>query len=216
MTGLVTEFKTRSMTEFFRSWTTRGSELLHAARVKSDLAAAAGGRDHSRPRLSRPGVNARLPIGLAVCMAMLALLACLGGQQPPAPPRRWRRPFHWQRLELSGPLPQRRPGCVAELTLQPPAAAIAAAVAVHILGLLAWPALRREVQVGYELDDDRDRMDVDAIHDYLSRTRLTGRWGSSVRRWSCCSQGVPGGGPAHHGRQVGFCRAISDGAVPAS
>ena len=99
--------------------------------------------------------------------------------------------------------------------MQPPAAAIAAAVAVSILGLLAWPAMRREIQSGYELDDDRDRMDVDAIHDYLSNQAYwaLGRSRETVQLLLSTAYRVVG--LFHHGRQVGFCRAISDGAVHA-
>src|SRR5690242_20815630 len=34
--------------------------------------------------------------------------------------------------------------------------------------VLAWPRMRREIQPGYELDDDRERIDVAAVHRFLS------------------------------------------------
>jgi GNAT superfamily N-acetyltransferase len=65
--------------------------------------------------------------------------------------------------------------------------------------------MRREIQPGYELDDDRDRMDVDAIHVGRSRETVQLLLSTAFRVV----------GLFHHGRQVGFCRAISDGAVHA-
>jgi GNAT superfamily N-acetyltransferase len=99
--------------------------------------------------------------------------------------------------------------------LPPPAVAIVAAFAVSAAGLLAWPAMRREIQPGYELDDDRDRMDVDAIHDYLSNHAYwaLGRSRETVQLLLTTAFRVVG--LFHHDRQVGFCRAISDGAVHA-
>ncbi len=64
----------------------------------------------------------------------------------------------------------------------------------------------------YELVDDPDRVDVDAVWDYLSTDAYWGRWRAreDVERqvrgaWRVVS--------AHHPRegQVGFARAVSDG-----
>src|SRR5205085_7940553 len=68
---------------------------------------------------------------------------------------------------------------------------------------------------GYELDDDRGRMDAAAIHRYLSEEAYwsLGRSRETVDRILQTSHRVVG--LFHEGRQVGFCRAISDGAVHA-
>ena len=72
-----------------------------------------------------------------------------------------------------------------------------------------------EILPGYELDDDRDRMDAAAIHRYLSEEAYwaLGRSRETVDTLLRTSYRVLG--LFHHGRQVGFCRAISDGAVHA-
>ena len=72
--------------------------------------------------------------------------------------------------------------------------------------------MRRQLQDGFELDDDPARVDVDAVHDYLAR--------------SYWAEGRPRGvqdalidnasrvvGLYRDGEQVGFSRAISDGHV---
>jgi len=75
--------------------------------------------------------------------------------------------------------------------------------------------MRREILAGYELDDDRDRMDAAAIHRYLSEEAYwaLGRSRETVDTLLRTSYRVLG--LFHDGRQVGFCRAISDGAVHA-
>jgi ribosomal protein S18 acetylase RimI-like enzyme len=78
---------------------------------------------------------------------------------------------------------------------------------------------------GYELDDDPDRIDVDAVHAYLTRSYWAeGRSRETVERLVVSAQRVVGlyhrtGGqdessPPHSSswRQVGFCRAVSDDA----
>ena len=71
------------------------------------------GGNHGRPGLSRPVANARFPIGLAVCMAMLALLAGLGGAAAAPSYPEVATPSPLARFVL-GPLPQRRAACVAD------------------------------------------------------------------------------------------------------
>jgi GNAT superfamily N-acetyltransferase len=75
--------------------------------------------------------------------------------------------------------------------------------------------MRREILPGYELDDDRDRMDAAAIHRYLSEEAYwsLGRSRETVDALLRTSYRVVG--LFHDGQQVGFCRAISDGAVHA-
>ena len=73
--------------------------------------------------------------------------------------------------------------------------------------------MRKEIAPGYELDDDPGRMDVDAIHDYLSNRAYwaLGRSRADVDRTLATAHRVVG--VFHEGRQVGFCRAVSDGLV---
>ena len=75
--------------------------------------------------------------------------------------------------------------------------------------------MRREILPGYELDDDRGRMDAAAIHRYLSDEAYwaLGRSRETVDTVLRTSYRVLG--LFHDGQQVGFCRAISDGAVHA-
>jgi GNAT superfamily N-acetyltransferase len=73
--------------------------------------------------------------------------------------------------------------------------------------------MRHDLGDGYELDDDRERIDVAAVNRYLS---MDSYWASGrpydvdallLRQ----SYGVVG--LYHRGAQVGFCRIVSDGAV---
>jgi GNAT superfamily N-acetyltransferase len=70
--------------------------------------------------------------------------------------------------------------------------------------------MRRELPGGYELDDDRGRIDVDAVHAVLTESYwATGRPLDTVRRLMSRAARVVG--LYHGGRQVGFCRIESDG-----
>jgi GNAT superfamily N-acetyltransferase len=71
--------------------------------------------------------------------------------------------------------------------------------------------MRRELARGYELDDDRGRVDVDAVHRYLSEEAywVRGRDRDTIERLVRDSTRVIG---AYRGEeQVGFARVISDG-----
>lgn len=71
--------------------------------------------------------------------------------------------------------------------------------------------MRRELPDGYELDDDRGRVDLDRVHRYLSEEAywVRGRDRATVERLVRESTRVIG---AYHGEeQVGFARVISDG-----
>ncbi len=71
--------------------------------------------------------------------------------------------------------------------------------------------MRRELPGGYELDDDPERVDVDAVHDYLANHSYwaEGRPRATVERLVREAARVVG---LYHGvRQVGFARAVSDG-----
>jgi GNAT superfamily N-acetyltransferase len=69
----------------------------------------------------------------------------------------------------------------------------------------------RELGDGYELDDDPARIDLDAVHAYLTSSYWAeGRSRETVERLVRSAQRVVG--LYADGRQVGFCRAVSDDA----
>ena len=69
----------------------------------------------------------------------------------------------------------------------------------------------RELGDGYELDDDPARIDLDAVHAYLTSSYWAeGRSRETVERLVYSAQRVVG--LYAYGRQVGFCRAVSDDA----
>ena len=69
----------------------------------------------------------------------------------------------------------------------------------------------RELGDGYELDDDPARIDLDAVHASLTRSYWAeGRSRDTVQRLVRSAQRVVG--LYADGRQVGFCRAVSDDA----
>jgi ribosomal protein S18 acetylase RimI-like enzyme len=71
--------------------------------------------------------------------------------------------------------------------------------------------MRRELGDGYELDDDPDRIDLDAVHAYLTASYWAeGRSRETVERLVRTAQRVVG--LYVGGDQVGFCRAVSDDA----
>jgi GNAT superfamily N-acetyltransferase len=71
--------------------------------------------------------------------------------------------------------------------------------------------MKRRLDGGYELDDDPARVDVDAVRAFLTRSYWAeGRPRETVERLVRGAQRVVG--LYHDGRQVGFCRAVSDDA----
>lgn len=74
--------------------------------------------------------------------------------------------------------------------------------------------MRRELEGGYELDDDRARVDVAVVHAYLSEDSYwaKGRSLEEVRRLVGEATRVVGL-YAPDGSQAGFCRVVSDGAA---
>jgi GNAT superfamily N-acetyltransferase len=74
--------------------------------------------------------------------------------------------------------------------------------------------VRRELEGGYELDDDRGRTDIGIVHTYLSEESYwaKGRSLDEVRRLVEEATRVVGLF-AGDGSQVGFCRVVSDDAV---
>ena len=70
--------------------------------------------------------------------------------------------------------------------------------------------MRRELADGYELDDDPDRVDVDAVHAVITTSYwATGRPRDTMERLIGGAARVVG--VYQQGRQVGFCRVESDG-----
>jgi GNAT superfamily N-acetyltransferase len=71
--------------------------------------------------------------------------------------------------------------------------------------------VKRRLETGYELDDDPARLDLDAVHAYLSRDAYwaEGRSRAEVERLVGEAQRVVG--LYKDGEQVGFCRCASDG-----
>jgi len=76
-------------------------------------------------------------------------------------------------------------------------------------------AMKRELPGGYELDDDRGRVDLDAVHRYLSEESYwaAGRPRETVERLVAEAARVVG--VYRDGEQVGFARAVSDGVAVA-
>ncbi len=76
--------------------------------------------------------------------------------------------------------------------------------------------VRRELPDGFELDDDRSRIDVDAVHAFISTESY---WGLGRER-ALVVQAIEGStrvvglyrdDRSRNGPQVGFARAVSDG-----
>jgi ribosomal protein S18 acetylase RimI-like enzyme len=71
--------------------------------------------------------------------------------------------------------------------------------------------MRRELPGGFELDDDPERIDVDAVHAFISTESY---WGLGRAR-ELVARAVAGSarvlGLYLDGEQVGFARAVSDG-----
>jgi len=67
--------------------------------------------------------------------------------------------------------------------------------------------VKRELESGFELDDDRARVDVPAVHRYLAEESYWAR----DRPYADVEELVRGAarvvGLYHDGRQIGFCRA---------
>ncbi len=72
--------------------------------------------------------------------------------------------------------------------------------------------MRRSLAQGYELDDDRDRIDIDAVHAFLSTEAywVPGRSRETIARLVRESSRVIGA-YASDGSLVGFARVMTDG-----
>jgi len=71
--------------------------------------------------------------------------------------------------------------------------------------------VKRELGDGFELDDDRDRIDVAAVHRYLAEESYWARGRHYEVQERLVREASRVVGLYHEGRQIGFCRAVSDG-----
>jgi GNAT superfamily N-acetyltransferase len=73
--------------------------------------------------------------------------------------------------------------------------------------------MRRELVGGFELDDDLDRVDIGAVHAFISEESY---WGPGRER-ELVERAIRGStrvvGLYHDSKQVGFARVVSDGAI---
>ena len=69
----------------------------------------------------------------------------------------------------------------------------------------------RDLGGGYELDDDRDRIDVAAVHAFLSGQAYWALGRPRERQERLVRESARVVGLYHDGEQVGFARAVTDG-----
>ena len=67
--------------------------------------------------------------------------------------------------------------------------------------------MKRELGDGFELDDDRDRIDVAAVHRYLSEESYWARGREYADVEQLVREAARVVGLYHDGSQIGFCRA---------
>jgi GNAT superfamily N-acetyltransferase len=70
--------------------------------------------------------------------------------------------------------------------------------------------VKRALPGGYELDDDRERIDVDAVHDFVSNHSYWAPGRPRELQEELIDQAIRVVGLFHEGRQVGFARAVGD------
>lgn len=71
---------------------------------------------------------------------------------------------------------------------------------------------KRELHGGFELDDDPQRIDVDAVYDFLSTEAYWAKGRSRELITRLIREASRVVGLYHGGRQIGFARIVSDGA----
>jgi GNAT superfamily N-acetyltransferase len=75
--------------------------------------------------------------------------------------------------------------------------------------------LRRDLGDGFELDDDRGRIDRDAVHRYLSEESYWARGRPRDVQEAVMDTSARLVGLYHEGRQIGYTRTVTDGHVHA-
>jgi GNAT superfamily N-acetyltransferase len=73
--------------------------------------------------------------------------------------------------------------------------------------------VRRSLGGGFELDDDPARVDADAVHAFISEQSYWGRGRSRELTRAAITGSARVVGVYHEGEQVGFARAVTDGAT---
>jgi GNAT superfamily N-acetyltransferase len=71
--------------------------------------------------------------------------------------------------------------------------------------------MRRGLGDGYELDDDRNRIDLDAVHGYLSGESEWAKGRPRATQERLIRESTRVVGLYKDGEQIGFCRAFTDG-----
>ena len=75
--------------------------------------------------------------------------------------------------------------------------------------------MKRDLGDGYELDDDRERIDRGAVHSYLSEESYWARGRPRDVQDTVIDASARVVGLYHDGRQIGFSRTVTDGHVHA-
>jgi GNAT superfamily N-acetyltransferase len=75
--------------------------------------------------------------------------------------------------------------------------------------------MRRELGEGYELDDDPDRVDVAAVHRFISDESYWAPGRDFATQERLVREATRVVGLYHEGKQVGFCRAVTAFGFPA-
>jgi GNAT superfamily N-acetyltransferase len=71
--------------------------------------------------------------------------------------------------------------------------------------------VKRQLPGGFELDDDRRRVDIDAVHEFLTNYAYWAKGRPRVTVERLVRDAARVVGLYHHDRQIGFSRTVSDG-----
>jgi GNAT superfamily N-acetyltransferase len=69
--------------------------------------------------------------------------------------------------------------------------------------------MKRDLGDGYELDDDKERIDLAEVHRFLSEVSYWAKGRALETQREFVETAVRVVGLYHHGRQIGFCRAAT-------
>jgi len=72
--------------------------------------------------------------------------------------------------------------------------------------------VKRGLPGGFEVDDDRERIDIDAVHDFVSNHSYWAPGRARDEQERLVQEAARVVGLYHGDRQIGFARAVSDGA----